>query len=398
MPNAPSSGELNIALVAGEASGDLLGAELIAALRQQHPGAQFFGVGGERMAAEGFDCWWSRDELSVMGLFEVLRHLPRLVRLRRAIRERLLAARPDVVIGIDAPDFNLGLERWLRQRGLLTVHYVSPTVWAWRSGRAAKIGSAADLVLCLFPFEPGFYRQHGVTARYAGHPLADSIPLHNDAAVARQNLGLDEQRQWVALLPGSRAAEVKRHAAPMLAAAAELATENPGLGFVTALADKATEQQMREQLAMFPGLNVKLLRGQALQAMAAADVVVCASGTASLECMLVNRPMVVVYRLSPATWFTARSLKLVKSRHISLPNLLAGEGLVPELIQADVNGPAIAAQVQRWLGDAAARQALAQRFADIHRQLRCGAAQSAAQAISQLLEERGNSSPAHEQV
>lgn len=397
MQNVPSSDELKIALVAGEASGDQLGAALIAALRQQHPGARFFGVGGERMQAEGFDCWWQRDELSVMGLFEVLRHLPRLLRLRRAIRERLLAARPDVVIGIDAPDFNLGLERWLRQRGLLTVHYVSPTVWAWRSGRAAKIGASADLVLCLFPFEPAFYQQHGVRAHYAGHPLADSIPLHNDSTQARQTLGLDEQRQWIALLPGSRASEVERHAAPMLAAAAELAAQNPELRFVAALADEHTEQLLRAQLPAFPGLKLQITRGQALRTMAAADVVVCASGTASLECMLVNRPMVVVYRLSAATWFTARSLKLVKTPYISLPNVLAAEGLVPELLQDEANGPAIAKQVRRWLGDASAREYLAQRFTAIHQQLRGNAAQSAALAISQLLEERSRSRTNNEQ-
>ena len=389
MQNARSSDELSIALVAGEASGDLLGAALIGALREHYPQARFFGVGGERMQAAGFECWWSRDELSVMGLFEVVRHLPRLLRLRRNIRQRLLEARPDLMIGIDAPDFNLGLERGLREAGVLTVHYVSPTVWAWRSGRAAKIRESAELVLCLFPFEPEFYRDHGVSARYTGHPLADAIPLHNDAGPARQALELADDKTWVALLPGSRAGEIERLAAPMLEAAGLLAQADPTIGFIAPMADPRAAQLFQHQLDAQTGVACRIVQGRALECMAAADVVVCASGTASLECMLVNRPMVVVYKLAPATYRTAKTLNLVKTQFVALPNILAREGLVPELLQHQVTGRAIAREVRNWLDQPTRRTALRHRFESIHLQLRCDAANSAARAIQELLTSHG---------
>lgn len=389
MQNDPSSDELSIALVAGEASGDLLGAALIDALKQRFPRVHFFGVGGERMRAAGFDTWWDRRELSVMGLFEVVRHLPRLLKLRRAIRQRLLDAQPDLMIGIDAPDFNLGLERSLRQAGMNTIHYVSPTVWAWRSGRAEKIGQSAALVLCLFPFEPPFYREYGVQARYTGHPLADSIPMHNDAIQARTALGLDPQRSYIALLPGSRRAEIDRLSGPMLRAAVRLSRSESSPGFVVPLADESSEIHFQEMLSQYPELDCTVVLNQTLQAMAAADVVVCASGTATLECMLVNRPMVVVYRLSTSTYYTAKLLKLVKSRFVSLPNLLADEALVPELIQDDANGSNIAEETQRWLDSPEQRDQLSKRFEVLHQQLRCNAAATAAQAVDEFLNRQG---------
>ncbi|MEJ2534303.1 MAG: lipid-A-disaccharide synthase [Gammaproteobacteria bacterium] len=374
-------------LVAGEASGDLLGGALIEALRRHYPGARYSGVGGERMTEAGLDAWWDRRELSVMGLFEVLSHLPRLLRLRRALRARILAAAPDAVIGIDAPDFNLGLERSLKAAGLRTVHYVSPTVWAWRTGRAAKIGRAVDLLLCLFPFEPEFYDGHGVRARYTGHPLADAIPLESDRAVARERLGLERDGTCVALLPGSRRSEVERLTTPLLDAAERLAGRRAGLTFLAALADENTAAPFRAELERRPELACRVFTGRALEVMEASDAVALASGTATLECMLVNRPMAVIYRLSPMTYHAARMLKMFKSEHFALPNILAGERLVPELLQEDVNGEAIADALEAWLNDPGAVERLSGRFRALHRELRCDAAASAADAIRELLDE-----------
>ena len=380
---------LKVALVAGEASGDQLGGKLIEALRARVPDITCFGVGGDHMRAAGFETWWDRRELSVMGLFEVTRHLPRLLRLRRELLARLLEAQPDVVIGIDAPDFNLGLEKRLKRQGLRTVHYVSPTVWAWREGRAAKIAAAADLVLCLFPFEPPFYANHGVRAAYTGHPMADVIGNDPDPLAARHAIGLpngQDPRPLIALLPGSRASEVGRLAAPMLDAAQQLNRRPGGARFVAALADEATAVPFSEQLDRRPGLDCHLVIGRALEVMAAADVVICASGTATLEALLINRPMVVAYRLAESTYRMARSFNLIKTRFIALPNILAGEGLVPELIQDAANGPAIAQAVSRWLDDDEAREQLKARFATMHEELRCDAAASAATAILDLLQ------------
>ncbi len=381
-------GAPKIALVAGEASGDQLGGKLIEALRERYPDARFCGVGGRHMRAAGFDTWWDRNELSVMGLFEVARHLPRLLRLRRALLARLLAERPDVLVGIDAPDFNLGLEKRARAAGIPTVHYVSPTVWAWRSGRAATIGQAADLVLCLFPFEPDFYRDHGVAARYTGHPMADAIDDDPDRAAAREALGLAaDGPPLVALLPGSRGAEVSRLAGPLLEAAARLANRPGGARFVAALADERTAGLFEAARSGIPPVDCPVITGRALEVMAAADVVVCASGTAALECLLVNRPMVVVYRVAASTHWVATTFKLVKSRFIALPNILAGESLVPELLQEAATGGAIATAVEGWLEDPFRREELRQRFSALHEELRRDAAASAAAAIRDLLEQ-----------
>jgi lipid-A-disaccharide synthase len=379
---------LKVALVAGEASGDQLGGKLIHALREQVPEISCFGVGGDHMRTAGFDAWWDRRELSVMGLFEVARHLPRLLRLRRELLARLLEAQPDVVIGIDAPDFNLGLEKRLKQQGLRTVHYVSPTVWAWREGRAAKIGAAADLVLCLFPFEPPFYADHGVSAAYTGHPMADAIENDPDPQAARFAIGLpqaQDPRPLIALLPGSRASEVGRLATPMLEAAVQLSSRPGGARFVAALAEETTAAQFSEQLDRHPALDCHLVIGRALDVMAAADIVMCASGTATLETLLVNRPMVVTYRLAESTYRMARSFNLIKTRFIALPNILANERLVPELIQDEANGPAIAQAVNRWLEDDTAREQLKARFAAMHEELRRDAAASAASAVLDLV-------------
>jgi lipid-A-disaccharide synthase len=375
-----------IALVAGEASGDQLGAALMERLREQYPQVKFAGIGGTQMNAAGMDAWWDSGELALFGLFEVLSHFPRLLRLRRELYRRLLALSPDVFIGIDAPDFNLGLEIKLRRSGIRTVHYVSPTVWAWREKRVRKISRAADLVLCLFPFEPDFYKDHDVPATYVGHPMADQISADSDPAQARDELGLNRDAVTIALLPGSRASEVSRLSEPMIEAARILASSRPGLQFVAAMANQTVKSLFSEALdrLKFPGIS--LVENQPRTVIAAADAVICASGTATLETMLVNRPMVVAYRISPASYSLAKNLKLIRPQLFALPNILAREMLVPELIQQEASGERIAGEVCRWLDDENARTDLQQRFNAIHSQLRCDASMNAARAVAKLLD------------
>ncbi|HEY0310761.1 MAG TPA: lipid-A-disaccharide synthase, partial [Luteimonas sp.] len=321
-----SDGRKRFALVAGEASGDQLGASLVEALRQRYPGAEFAGIGGDAMRAAGVDTWWDAGELAVMGLAEVLRHLPRLLRLRRELRERVLAWRPDVFIGIDAPDFNLGVERWLKRRGVATVHYVSPSVWAWRESRAAKLGESADMVLCLFPMEPAIYARHGVDARFTGHPLADAIALEPDRAAARESLGLPFHAPVLAVLPGSRLGEIARMLPVFLEAAARVARDIPDLQLLVPASNAACRDAIERAIAdcRVPLPASRVLDGQAQAAMIAADVVLLASGTAALEAMLCKRPMVVGHRIAPLTHAIVRRLGLLKSAHVSLPNVLAG--------------------------------------------------------------------------
>ena len=374
-----------IALVAGEASGDQLGAALMDRLREHYPDAKFAGIGGKQMKAAGMDAWWDAEELAVFGLFEVLSHFPRLLRLRRELYRRLLALSPDVFIGIDAPDFNLGLEIKLRRAGTRTVHYVSPTVWAWREKRVRKIGRAADLVLCLFPFEPDFYKGHNVPATYVGHPMADQISTELDPGPARDRLGLNREAVTVALLPGSRISEVSRLAEPMIEAARSLASSRPGIQFVTAMANPAVRAVFQETLDRLEFPNISLVENAPRTVIAAADAVMCASGTATLETMLVNRPMVVAYRISPASHFLAKNLGLIRPQLFALPNILAGEMLVPELIQRDASSDRIAAETLRWLDDEDARLALRTKFQELHNNLRCDASANAARAVAGLL-------------
>jgi lipid-A-disaccharide synthase len=381
-----------IALVAGEASGDLLGAGLIERLRERFPDATFAGIGGPRMRAAGFEAWHDCSELALMGLAEVLRHLPRLLRLRRHLFARLLEWRPDVFVGIDAPDFNLGLERRLKDAGLRTVHYVSPSVWAWREGRAAKIGRSAERVLCLFPMEPPIYARHGVDARFVGHPLADAMPLEPDRAGARAALGLPQDAPVLALLPGSRLGEIKRLAGEFLAAADRVRGQVPSLHVVAPMANGACRAAFEQQLAwMFEDpqdemrRRVHVLDGQAHEAMIAADVVLLASGTATLEALLAKRAMVVAYRIAPLTYAIVRGLGLMKTDRFSLPNALAGEALVPELMQDDCRADKLAAELLRWLREPERIAALQPRFEAIHRELRRDASARAADAIAELL-------------
>jgi len=377
-----TAGALRVGVVAGEHSGDQLGAALIAALRERVPHLSCFGVAGPKMIAAGCEPWAAADELAVMGLSEVLRHLPRLLRLRATLRERFLAARPDVFIGIDAPEFNLRLARQLKQAGIPTVQYVSPQVWAWRQGRVRTIGAACDLVLCLLPFETEFYAAHGVRAEFVGHPLADAIPLQPDRGAARAALGLPAAGTVIALLPGSRLGEVSRLATPFIAAAARLAQLRPDWRYVAPMASAATREAFARQIAQVPGAPaIQVLDGHAQRALAAADGVLVASGTATLETLLTGRPMVVAYRVSALTAFLVRTMGLVKVRYFSQPNLLAGRRLVPEFFQEQVSGPALADALLSQLEEPSNVQQLQQEFTAIHRTLRRGGAGRAADAI-----------------
>lgn len=382
-----------IAIVAGEASGDLLGAGLIDALRARWPDAEFAGVGGDRMREAGFDAWHDAGELAVMGLAEVLRHLPRLLRLRRGLRERLLAWRPDVFVGIDAPDFNLGVERWLKRRGVATVHYVSPSVWAWREGRAAKIGQSADRVLCLFPMEPPIYARHGVDARFVGHPLADEMPLEPDRTAARATLGLPPDAPILALLPGSRTGEIERLGADFLEAAALVRDALPEVRVVAPMADRRARATFERVLAASPartrlGDALTVIDGQARTLMIASDVVLLASGTATLEAMLAKRPMVVAYKVAAATYRLVKGLGMLKVTRYALPNILAGEDVVPELMQHDCTPSKLADAVLRWFRDPQAVAALAPRFMNLHRELRRDASARAAEAVAEVVSSR----------
>lgn len=375
---------LRIGIVAGEASGDTIAAGLIAAIRAQLPDAVFEGVAGPRMQAAGCTSLYPLERLSVMGLTEVLGHLPGLLAMRRDLRKHFTATQPDLFIGVDAPDFNLGLERALRRAGIRTLHYVSPSVWAWRRYRVRKVAASVDCMLTLFPFEARFYHEQQVPARCVGHPLADLIADDVDRATARDRLGIDHAGQLVALLPGSRVGEVERLAEPFLAAAAWCAARHPGLAFVVPLASAGARAAFAQALAQLPAPPpVILLDGQGLEAMAAADAVLLASGTATLECMLLKRPMVVAYRLSALTYRLAR--RLVRVPYFALPNLLAGQPLVTELIQHQVTAENLGRALLQLLEDPARVERLAHAFAGLHAELRRNASQRAAEAALELI-------------
>jgi lipid-A-disaccharide synthase len=399
LPNSPTPSTERgprIALCAGESSGDQLGAGLVEALQRRFPDASFAGIGGDAMRAAGMETWHDAQELAVMGLSEVLSHLPRLLRLRREFRAHVLAWKPDVFVGIDAPDFNLGVERWLKARKLRTVHYVSPSVWAWREGRAAKIGRSADRVLCLFPMEPDIYTRHGVDARFVGHPLADAMPLDPDRGQARATLGIAFHDPVLALLPGSRLGEISRMLPAFLEAASRVAERVRGLQVLIPAANPSCTEAIRAEVIRHPVLapRVRLLDGRAREAMVASDVVLLASGTAALEAMLAKRPMVVGHRIAPTTYRIVRALGLLKTWHVSLPNVLAGEALVPELLQDDCTPDRLAAAVLHWFEQPEAVAALRPRFRAIHEALRQGASERAADAVVELLDERTRSGAA----
>ena len=373
-----------IALIAGEASGDILGAGLMQSLQARYPGARFIGVGGSEMAAAGLDSLFPMEKLSVMGITEVLAHLPELLRLRKQLVRFLLEQQPDVVIGIDSPDFTLPIARRLHERGLKTVHYVSPSVWAWRQGRIKGIKKSIDLMLCLLPFEARFYEEHQVPVAFVGHPLADRVPLQTDTPAARKALGLRSDDTLLAVLPGSRGGEVGQLMPVFLDAMVALNASRPALRFVIPAANAARREQIETLLEQAPDLPVPLVDGESRTVMAASDVILMSSGTATLEGLLVGKPMVVGYRVGKVTYAIAR--RLVKSEFVSLPNLLCREAMVPELIQDDLTCDAIVAEVNRWLDNPAQAQALVSRFQAVHEQLRGGASEKAADAVSQLLE------------
>ncbi|HET9330956.1 MAG TPA: lipid-A-disaccharide synthase [Steroidobacteraceae bacterium] len=382
LPELAAAAPLRVAIVAGEHSGDTLGAALIEALRARLPGVQCFGVAGPKMRAAGCDAFAASEELGVMGLAEVLRHLPRLLRLRGALLRRFLAARPDVFVGIDSPEFNLRLARRLKAAGIRTVQYVSPQVWAWRPGRVRTIGASCDLILCVLPFETEFYARHQVPAVFVGHPLADAIPLVVDREAARAALGLGGARRIVALLPGSRMAEVTRLAAPFVAAAVRIAAHDPDCRFVAPMASQATREAFEREVVQAPAApEIHILLGQAQQALGACDGAIVASGTATLETLLTGRPMVVAYKASAVTAFVLRTLGLVKVRYFSQPNLLTGRALVPEFLQEQVTGEALGDALLREMGDPAHVHELLEQFDTVHRALRRGGAALAAQAV-----------------
>lgn len=376
---------LRIGLVAGEASGDTLGAGLIRAIRERAPDAEFFGIAGPKMVAQGCVAWEPAESLAVMGLFEILRELPRLIGLRTRMLRRFIAARPDIFVGIDAPEFNLGLARRLRAAGLPCVQYVSPQVWAWRQGRVRGIAQSVDLVLCLLPFEKQFYDAQGVRAEFVGHPLADTIPPDVDRAAARAALGIDVTPSIVALLPGSRRGEVARLGDDFALTVGWLHAQRPELGFIAPMANPAAREIFAAALArVAPQVRVRLFDGQAQAALIAADVALVASGTASLETALCKRPMVVVYRLGALTAWVLRRLKIVKAPFFAQPNLLAGRRVIGEYFQEQIVPATIGAELLAWLDNDARRSALAEEFLAIHLKLRRGASGSAAAAILAL--------------
>jgi lipid-A-disaccharide synthase len=361
-----------VALVAGEASGDLLAAQLLRALRGRWPGLQAVGIGGEAMVAQGFQAWWSSERLAVRGYVEVLRHYPALVGIRRQLRQRLLADPPVLFIGIDAPDFNLDLQADLRAAGIPTVQFVAPAIWAWRPRRVELLRRACDHVLCIFPFEPALLAAHGIAATFVGHPLASVIPWQADQAAARAELGVDAGQALVALLPGSRRAEIDHLLGRFLAAAAHMRAARRDLRFVLP-AVAAFEAEIRAAVARSPVADaVQVLRGQSHRALAACDAVLVASGTATLEAALFKRPMVIAYHMHPLSWWLTR--RQMRQPWVGLPNILAGEWLVPELLQDAATPEALARHTLAWLADdadtAARRERLQLRYAALHEALR----------------------------
>ena len=373
------------ALVAGETSGDLLAGLLLGGMRQRWPNLQSFGIGGSRMAAQGFDAWWPSEKLAVRGYVEVLRHYREIVGIRARLQERLLGpSRPDVFIGVDAPDFNLDLEAGLKAGGVRTVHFVCPSIWAWRAERVEKIRRSVDHVLCIFPFEPELLALHGIASTYVGHPLANVIPLMPDRALARAALGLRDEDTVVAILPGSRASEVHYLAQRFFKAAMLLLSERPHLRFVVPAVPALRARIEAEARSAGLGGSLVVLGGQSHTALAACDVTLIASGTATLEAALFKRPMVIAYNMNWLSWQIMRRKQL--QPWVGLPNILCGEFVVPELLQDQATPQAMARAVADWLGAPAKINALQQRFTELHHTLRRDTAQLATDAIEQVLE------------
>jgi lipid-A-disaccharide synthase len=373
---------MRLGMVAGEASGDLLAGLLMRGLRARWPELQAYGIGGPRMQEQGFQAWWPHQKLAVRGYVEVLRHYREIKGIRDQLAQRLLAVPPRAFIGVDAPDFNLGLEARLKRAGIPTVHFVCPSFWAWRGGRVKTLSRSADRVLCLFPFEPELLQAHGVQARYVGHPLADAIALEPPRTSARQALGLADADAVIALLPGSRRSEIHYIAPALLQAAALLQRRRPALRFVLPVASGLREQ-VQALVDQHPVPGLRLLDGQSHEALAACDLTLIASGTATLEAALFKRSMVIAYRMHPLTW--ALMKRMAYQPWVGLPNILCREFIVPELIQERCTPQALADAALAALDDAPGRERLERRFVDLHHLLRRDTARCATDAIAEVV-------------
>lgn len=373
---------LRIGLLAGELSGDALGAGLMVAIKKRFPDVQFEGIGGPKMIAEGFNSLADQERLAVMGFVEPLKRLPELLAIRRRICKHFIANPPDVFVGIDSPGFNIALERKLREAGIKTAQYVSPQIWAWRRERVHKIARSVDLMLTLFPFEEAFYAEHNVPVAFVGHYLADRLPLVSDQAAARQRLGIPQEQSVIALLPGSRASEVALLGPDFIATAEWCLARNPDLHFILPAATEARMEQLRPMLAG-KNLPITLMLGQSHDAMCAADAVLMASGTTTLEALLLKRPMVVAYRFPRLSY--AIYSRLVVIPHISLPNILAGRELVPEILQDKVTPEALGAPLLEYFDNPEHVDSLKEEFLSIHQTLNCNADERAADALLSLI-------------
>lgn len=382
-----SRSDPRIGMVAGETSGDLLAGLLLGGMKARWPDLSSQGIGGPKMAAQGFEAWWPHEKLAVHGFnMEVLRRFREIWTIRRRLGDRLLADRPDVFIGVDAPDFNLGLEARLKEQGVKTVHFVSPSIWAWRGGRIKKIHRSVDHMLCLFPFEPKIYQDAGINASFVGHPLADTIPLEVPRAAARAALGISESTPLVAVLPGSRRGEIQHIAPCFLQTVALLARQRPDLRFVLPVVPglrEMVEPMVREHA---PDAPLTLLDGHSHEALAACDVTLIASGTATLEAALFKRPMVIAYQLSPMSWQIMKRMGYLP--WVGLPNILERDFVVPERLQDDANPPQLARDLLAWLDDPARSASVQQRFLELHHTLRRNTGQAATDVIAQILQAR----------
>jgi lipid-A-disaccharide synthase len=383
-----SSG-LRIAIVAAEPSGDLLGAGLMRAIKARHPNVSFEGVGGSQMLHEGIESFEPLENLSVMGLVEVLKHLPRLLKLRKRLVQRWLSNPPDLFIGVDAPDFNLGLETALKEKGIKTLHYVCPTVWAWREKRVKKIKAAVDGLLAILPFEPVFLAKYDVNATYVGHTLAQSMPLEPNQLEARSVCGLSQGAPVLAILPGSRGSEVSKLLQPFLNAAQQCQKHIEELEFVIPATNQRLQRLIEEKLIQ-QNLQAKVVLQDTQSVLAAADVVLCASGTATLEGLLSKRPMVIGYKLHWLTFAIIKWFKLMKIKHYALANIISGEVLAPELIQNDCTPNALANEVMRFFKDENLRQVIAQRYTDIHGEMMVDTDRLIADAVDDVLQPKVN--------
>ena len=373
-----------LAMVAGEASGDLLAGLLLQGLHARWPGLSAAGIGGPRMQAQGFESWWPHDKLAVRGYVEVLRHYREILGIRRSLAERLLREPPDCFIGVDAPDFNLALEAQLKRARVKTVHFICPSFWAWRGERAARLARSADQVLCVFPFEPDLLKAHGVAATYVGHPLADAIPLIPPREAARRALGIADHERLVALLPGSRKSEIASIAPVFFDTAARLHRDRPDLRFVLPAAPGLLGLLEPLRARHAPDVPIQVLDGRSHEALAACDVTLITSGTATLEAALFKRPMVIAYRMNPISWQMMKRMRY--QPWVGLPNILCREFVVPERLQGEATATTMATDVLAWLDAPARAEALVMRFTELHHLLRRDTARTATDAIAKVID------------